>query len=132
MKTQVEFRSSKFPPYEGEEEEINPGLWGRRLTEYLSAKLTEHDIETDEMAIEDWGCYLPIRNEGFRLALCCGHQSGDDDEFLVFTDPSKPTFRKFFRKVDATPQLTTLLEAVRKILEADPEIRDVQWHDAQH
>ncbi len=32
MKTQVEFRSTKFPPYEGEEEEINPGLWGRRLT----------------------------------------------------------------------------------------------------
>jgi hypothetical protein len=28
MKTQVEFRSSKFPPCEGEEEEINPGLWG--------------------------------------------------------------------------------------------------------
>jgi hypothetical protein len=33
MKTQVEFRSSKFPPYEGEEEQINPGLWGKRLAE---------------------------------------------------------------------------------------------------
>ena len=35
MKTQVEFRSAKFPPYEGEEEQINPGLWGKRLAEYL-------------------------------------------------------------------------------------------------
>jgi len=35
MKTQVEFRSSKFPPYEGEQEQINPGLWGKRLAEYL-------------------------------------------------------------------------------------------------
>lgn len=26
MKTQVEFRSAKFPPCEGEEEHINPGL----------------------------------------------------------------------------------------------------------
>ena len=33
MKTQVEFRSDKFPPYEGEEEQINPGLWGKRLAE---------------------------------------------------------------------------------------------------
>jgi len=131
MKTQVEFRSLKFPPYEGEEEEINPGLWGRRLTEYLAAKLTEHGIETDEMAIEDWGCYLPIRNDGFRLALCCGHQSGDDDEFLVFTDPSKPKFKKFFRTIDATSRLTALLEALRKILEADAEIRDIQWFDPQ-
>src|SRR5436190_14303577 len=94
MKTQVEFRSSKFPPYEGEEEEINPGLWGKRLTEYLAQKLTERGIETEEMAIEDWGCYLPLRNEGFRLALCCGHQNGDHDQFLVFTDPSTPKVKK--------------------------------------
>ncbi len=33
MKTQVEFRSSKFPPYDGEHEQINPGLWGKRLAE---------------------------------------------------------------------------------------------------
>ena len=33
VKTQVEFRSRKFPPYEGEQEQINPGLWGIRLAE---------------------------------------------------------------------------------------------------
>jgi hypothetical protein len=41
MKTQVEFRSSKFPPYEGEQEQINPGLWGKRLAEYFVRKLSE-------------------------------------------------------------------------------------------
>jgi len=131
MKTQVEFRSSQFPPYEGEEEEINPGLWGKRLTEYLSLKLADHGIETDEMAIEDWGCYLPIQNDGFRLALCCGHQSGDDNEFLVFTEPSKPKIKKLFRTIDATPQLTNLLGILRQILEADTDIHSVQWYDPQ-
>ena len=53
MKTQVEFRSSKFPPYDGEEEEINPGLWGKRLAEYLVQKLAERGIETEEMIAED-------------------------------------------------------------------------------
>jgi hypothetical protein len=38
MKTQVEFRSSKFPPYEEEQEQINPGLWGKRLAELLRAE----------------------------------------------------------------------------------------------
>jgi hypothetical protein len=42
------------------------------------------------MITEDWGWYVPIRNEGFRLALCCGHQDGDDDQFLCFTDPARP------------------------------------------
>jgi hypothetical protein len=131
MKTQVEFRSSKFPPYEGEEEEINPGLWGKRLAEYLAQKLAENGIETEEMAMEDWGCHLPLRNEGFRLALCCGHQSGDDDQFLVFTGPSTPKVKKLFRTIDATPQFSRLLEALRKILESDSDIREIVWCDPQ-
>src|SRR4051812_20547582 len=47
MKTRVEFRSKKFPPYEGEQEEINPGLWGKRLAEYLKQEFTQIGIETE-------------------------------------------------------------------------------------
>ena len=127
MKTQVEFRSSKFPAYEGEEKQINPGLWGKRLAEYLVVKLAEKGIATDEIIAEDWGWYVPVRNDGFRLALCCGHQNGDDDEFLCFTDPSTPVVKKFFRKIDATAQLGRLTEALRQILASDPDIRDIVW-----
>ena len=31
MLTQVTFRSNNFPPYDDEEEQINSGLWGKRL-----------------------------------------------------------------------------------------------------
>ncbi len=127
MKTQVEFRSSKFPAYEGEEEQINPGLWGKRLAEYLVQKLGEKGITTEEMVAEDWGYYVPVHNEGFRLALCCGHQNGDDDQFLCFTDPSTPIVKKLFKKIDATTQLARLTEALQQILASDPEIRDVVW-----
>src|SRR5580765_3583085 len=99
MKTQVEFRSSKFPPYEGEEEQINPGLWGKRFAEYLVQKLAEKGIATEGMVAEDWGWYVPVRNEGFRLALCCGHQNGDDDEFLCFTDPQHSHGEEAFQEV---------------------------------
>lgn len=129
MKTQVAFRSSKFPPFEGEEETINPGLWGKRLAEYLVEKLAEKGIETDEFIVEDWGYYVPVRNDGFRLAVCCGHQDGDEDEFLCFTEPSTPVVKKLFRKIDATLQLGRLTEALSDILSADPDIRDVVWTD---
>ena len=128
MKTQVEFRSSKFPPYEGEEEQINPGLWGKRLAEYLVQKLAERGIVTEEMVAEDWGWCVPVRNEEFRLAVCCGHQNGDDDEFLCFTDPSNPIVKKLFKKIDATPQLTRLT-ALQQILASDPEICEVVWSE---
>lgn len=131
MKTHVEFRSTKFPPYEGEEEEINPGLWGKRLAEYLAKELADRGIEADGMAVEDWGCYLPVRNDGFRLALCCGHQNGDDDQFVVFTDPSSPKVKKWFRTVDATPQLTRLLDALQRILDEDPDIHEITWSESR-
>jgi hypothetical protein len=127
MKTQVEFKSSKFPPYDGEEDEINPGLWGKRLAEYLVQKLADLGVETEGIVAEDWGYYVPVRNEGFELALCCGHQSGDDDEFLCFTEPGKPIVKKLFRKVDATDQLSRITEALEKILSSDPDITDIMW-----
>ena len=129
MKTRIEFRSSKFPPYEGEERQINPGLWGKRLGEYLVRKLGERGIATDEMIAEDWGWYVPVRNEGFELGLCCGHQAGDEDQFLCFIRPSTPVVRKLFRKVDVTAQLGRLTEALQQILAADPEIRHVVWRE---
>lgn len=129
MKTQVEFRSSKFPPYEDEEEQINPGLWGKRLAEYLVENLAEKGIETDQIVAEDWGWYIPVRNPEFRLALCCGHQSGDDDQFLCFTDPATPVVKKFFKKIDATPQLTRLTAALQQIFASDPDIKEVVWTD---
>jgi hypothetical protein len=127
MKTQVEFRSSKFPPYENEEEEINPGLWGKRLAEYLVLKLSEKGIRTEEIIPEDWGWYVRVKNDGFRLALCCGHQYGENDQFLCFTEPKTPVVRKLFRKIDAGPQLSRLVEALQEILASDPDIREIVW-----
>src|SRR6476646_1077610 len=129
MKTQVEFRSSKFPPYEGEQEQINPGLWGKRLAEYFVRKLSEKGIKTEEIIAEDWGWYIPVQNEGFRLAVCCGHQYGDDDHFLCFTEPSSPIVKKLFKTIDAVTHLTQLTEALQQILSSDPDMRDVAWMD---
>ncbi|MDQ8196393.1 hypothetical protein QEH59_18335 [Coraliomargarita sp. SDUM461004] len=130
MKTQVEFRSKKFPAYEDEEEEINPGLWGRRLAEYLTTKLKEKGIPIEDYFTEDWGYYLPIENKEFRLAICCSHQYGDDNEFLCFTEPRTPKVRKLFKKIDASEQLGKITKAMDEILTSDPDIRDVKWMEA--
>jgi len=127
MMTQVAFRSKNFPPYDGEEAQLNPGRWGKRLADYLVDKLKLHGIETEEIIAEDWGWYIPVSNEGFRLAICCGHQNGDDDEFLCFTDPATPIIRKFFKKIDATHELMRVVTAMDNILSSDPGITDIEW-----
>jgi hypothetical protein len=127
MNTHVEFRSNKFPPCEGEQEEINPGLWGKRLAEYLKEKLADLGIETGDIVTEDWGCLIPVANKTFELWLGCGHQYGDDDVFLCFLEPSKPMIRKLFKKIDTTQEVTRLSQALEKILASDSDIREVRW-----
>jgi hypothetical protein len=129
MDTFVRFRSAKFPPYEGEQEQINPGLWGRRLAEYFVEKLRCEGIEPGEIIAEDWGYFIPVSVDGLRLAVCCGHQYGDVDEFLCFTDPDRPIFRRWVKKIDATEQLGRLVSVLNQILACDPEISDIQWSD---
>jgi hypothetical protein len=63
MKTFLEFRSHKFPPYPGEEDRINPGLWGKRLAEYLEGKLKAEGFKTHGVIPEDWG-WWNLRAEG--------------------------------------------------------------------
>ncbi|CAB1080426.1 hypothetical protein D1AOALGA4SA_8107 [Olavius algarvensis Delta 1 endosymbiont] len=131
MRTQVVFRSNNFPPYDNEEDKINPGIWGKRLAEYLVDKLKHHGIETEDIIAEDWGWYIPIKNEGFRLAICCGHQNSDEDEFLCFTEPATPIIRKLSKKIDATNELTRVVTALGDILSSDPEISDIEWAEVK-
>ncbi len=89
--------------------------------------LSDQGIKTQEPIAEDWGWYIPIENEAFRLGLCCGHQHGDNDEFLCFTDPDTPIVKKLFRKIDVTAQLSSLTKALQQILASDPDIKEVEW-----
>jgi len=130
MKTQVEFRSDKFPPYDDEEKLINPGLWGKRLGEYLKDRLKERGITTGDLVAEDWGWMIPVENDSFDLWIGCGHQNGDDDQFLCMIEPCKPVIRKFFKKIDTTAPVKRISDALDKILSSDLNIQDVRWSDS--
>ena len=130
MKTQVRFRSSKFPPYPNEEEQLNPGIWGKRLAEHLVVELNKRGIITGEIVAEDWGWLVPVPCERAPLAICCGHQDGEFDEFLCFTEPSQPILKKWFKKIDVTDELTQLRGALEQLLASNPDIREIEWSDA--
>jgi hypothetical protein len=127
MKTSLEFRSDQFPPCDGEEDQINPGCWGKRLAEYLQRNLKTHGFDALEIIPEDWGWCVPVQNKEFSLWIGCGHQSGDDDQFLCFIQPDKPFIRRWFRKIDTTEHISRLAEALEAILSSNPAIRNLRW-----
>ena len=127
FRTHVEFRSSKFPPYDDEEGQVNPKRYGRRLAEYIRQHLVESGLQCDDIRAEDWGWVVPVRNDTFNLWVGCGNYEEYQDGFLCFIEPSKPVIRTMFKKVDTTPQVTRLADTINRILTSDSEIRDVRW-----
>src|SRR5215469_3977604 len=119
MLTHVEFRSDRFPPYEGEEEEVNPGLWGKRLAEFLRDRLRAEGFKTEEPFAEDWGWVMPIANRGFGLWIGCGHYQEYLDGYLCFIEPHKPFIRKFFTRIDTTETIAAVQRSMGKVLTED-------------
>ena len=127
IKTEVTFWSAKFPPYEGEEERINPGLWGQRLAECLSRSLPKHGVEVGDPIAEDWGWVVPIKNKRFNMWIGCGHHADADDAMGCFIKPHKPRVWRLFGRIDTTADITRVADALDKILRAAPDIREITW-----
>ena len=131
MNNGVEFVSDAFPSYPGEDEEINPGIWGKRLAEYLVSALRERGIETKEFYAEDWGWEIPVVNKAFPIYIGCSNQVGPGgNHFLIIISPSKPTIRVgLFKKVETATDVGRVISALEQILASNPEIKDVEWSD---
>lgn len=138
MKTHLEFRSEAFPAQPGEEEQVNPGHWGRLLADYLSAELRARGFAGRGPFAEDWGWLIPLENDAFALWIGCGNiERGADfgvegdpdpaDQFLCFIEPSKPFVRKLFRKIDTTARVSELAAALEAALRAHPGVRQLRW-----
>ena len=127
LQTYVVFRSDRFPACEGEEKLVNPGLWGRRLADFLRDRLRAEGFEAKDPSAEDWGWRLPIGNEQFGLWIGCGNYQEYPDGFLCFIEPHKPVVRKFFRTLDTRPSVSGLQRALDKILVESAGIREKRW-----
>ncbi len=127
MLTHLEFRSDLFPPYEGEEALINPGMYGKRLAEFLKAGLQREGFELRDIFTEDWGWVVPITNPEFALWIGCANLDEEPDGFLCFIEPHQPFVRKFLRKIEARSRVESLQRAIDRIVSAEPRIREKRW-----
>ncbi|MFN7140211.1 MAG: hypothetical protein ACK4UN_12825 [Limisphaerales bacterium] len=126
MRTHVEFRSAGFP--RDPDEEINPGVGGKRLAEYLQRELQKRGIATGDIFSEDWGWVVPLQHDAFPMWVGCGNYQEYEDGYLVFIEPSKPQVRKgWFKKIDTTVDVEKIAKALNTILTTNPEIRSVRW-----
>ena len=125
----VEFRSSKFPAEPADEQEINPGRWGRRLASYLSVRLAEAGWTVRPPYAEDWGMEIPIVDGRVAIYLGCGNYMEFDDGFLCFLSSS--LWSRLRHPTATRESLKRVEAALDQVLTSDPEIHAVRWWTAE-
>lgn len=127
------FTSSKFEVEPGEDEEVNPGLYGRQLARWLKERLEERGYRVEDIINEDWGRCLVCGRDPFMLWVgcgSCGDPSGPDDVpppkeaifWRCFAVAELPLLVRLFRKIDTASAVTKLHADLGEILRAEPEI----------
>lgn len=127
MRTHAEFASTEFPAEPGEEEQINPGCFGRKLAEYVAGRLPAHGFKAEKIVPEDWGWRVDLVNEDFPLWVGCGNYQEFENGFLVFIDPCEPQIRKWFKVIDTAPTIERLASALEALFSLSGKVTQFRW-----
>jgi hypothetical protein len=127
MKTHLEFTSTAFPSYPEEDKEINPGIFGKRLAEFLAEGLRKQGFKVLGIGAEDWGWMVEIENQAFPLWIGCANYEDGENGFQCFIEPSKPFVRKWFSKIETGPTVEKLAAALEAVLLQSGKVSGLHW-----
>ena len=74
----IQFRCSSIPVIPFEDDEVNPGVLGRGLADWVKTSLEDSPYSISEDIPEDWGYCLMVHRKPYWLWVGCGGRSEFD------------------------------------------------------
>ncbi len=124
---QVTFQTDFFKPLPGEEEETNPGRYGKALAQWLGERLKERGVTVEGVIPEDFGWVVMVSRKPFMLWLGCGNTDGSTTEWNVFPVAELSTIQRLFKREDPGPAIEKLREHLAELLPSIPGVTNVIW-----
>jgi hypothetical protein len=123
------FKSSLFEIEPGEDDEINPGIYGRQLSVWLKKQLEARGYAVEDIINEDWGRCLMCQRSPFSLWVGVGSvtevatEAKDDVVWHCFAvTEGGLRMRMFGKKNEIEATRAKLDSALESILRAEPAI----------
>ena len=133
------FKSSKFEIEPREDEDCNPGMYGRQLAIWLKGRLEQSGYVVEDIINEDWGRCLMCQRNPFMLWAGCGNvwdydtaKPEDAPPFKeavtwhCFATAEVPFWTRIFGKINTEPAVSKLYSVLGEILRAEPHITLVE------
>lgn len=83
-RTHLIFESSAFQPFPGEDDETNPGIYGRALSEWLAERLRSLGHEIRRVVPEDFGRLIELAHPDCKLYVAVSSTDHTANEWRVF------------------------------------------------
>ncbi len=123
---QIHIRSSRFAIEPGEDEETNPGIYGRALSQWLAAQLPTFGWNVKGCIAEDFGRLVEIDHPKFRLFVACTNGLDGKNSWQVFTFAEGGGILGIFAKPERQRLADQLLIDVDRAIRGDPATLDIQ------
>jgi hypothetical protein len=121
----LEFESSAFAAIPGEDEETNPGIYGKALAQWLAERLSAAGVPAGEVIAEDFGWCVPIDAGPHSLYVACA--SGEtSDRWQVFVFAEGGVTARLLGRDKSAESVASLFAAVRRCLESEPDVRGLR------
>ncbi|SOD50219.1 hypothetical protein [Pseudoxanthomonas wuyuanensis] len=128
------FKSTLFEIEPGEDEEVNPRIYGRQLAHWLKPQLERHGYAVADVFPEDWGWCVECNCESHRLFVACGSiedfdakpddplPSKESVTWHCFPAAEVPFLSRLLKRIDTGPELSRLDAALRVVLSNESQI----------
>lgn len=122
----LEFESSAFAVIPGEDEETNPGIYGKALARWLAEQLRGAGFSPGEVIAEDFGWCVPVQSERHSLYVACASTGEKVQEWRVFAFAEGGVMARLSGKDRRADALAALYAAVRRCLESAPSVHGLR------
>lgn len=127
MRSQVTFTSDFFKPTPGEDEQTNPGRFGKLLAEWLAEHLKARGVPVEDVIPEDFGWVVLLFRKPFTLWLGCGNTEGSTTEWSVFAVAERSLAQRLLRRIDPVSEAEKLMANVAELVPLIPRVSNVTW-----
>lgn len=119
------FKSAAFPPEPGEDEEVNPGIFGKALANWLASELPKQGYTVRGQVAEDFGRLVELDAPRGRLYVAASSTDETATEWQVFGILELGLFARFGGGVDPAQTIGKLAGSLRTILGGSPQVREL-------
>ena len=120
------FASSQFPPEAGEDEETNPGIYGKALAAWLCDQLARRGYVVKRTVAEDFGRLIQLEDPNYQLYVACASTDETAGEWRVFSFAEFGWLASVFGRRSKPCVVSKVMADVKAILQAAPSITDLR------